>query len=56
MTGPLVVLGVLSVVGGWLNLPAFAGGSHVLEHWLEPVLAPARALATPLAHPHGMTE
>ena len=23
MTGPLVVLGVLSVVGGWLNLPAF---------------------------------
>ncbi len=23
MTGPLVVLGVLSAVGGWLNLPAF---------------------------------
>ena len=28
MTGPLVVLGVLSVIGGVLNLPAFAGGSH----------------------------
>jgi NADH-quinone oxidoreductase subunit L len=56
MTGPLVVLGILSVTGGGLNLPAFAGGSHFLEHWLEPVLEPAAALATPLAHPHGMTE
>ncbi|MEO5825452.1 MAG: NADH-quinone oxidoreductase subunit L [Gemmatimonadales bacterium] len=56
MTGPLVVLGVLSVTGGGLNLPAFAGGSHFLEHWLEPVLEPATALATPLAHPHGVTE
>ncbi|MBA3574710.1 MAG: hypothetical protein H0W37_07040 [Pseudonocardiales bacterium] len=56
MTGPLVVLGILSVTGGGLNLPAFAGGSHFLEHWLEPVLRPVTALAMPLAHPHGMTE
>ncbi len=41
MTGPLVVLGVLSVIGGVLNLPAFAGRHHLLEHWLEPVMAPA---------------
>src|SRR5687768_5648945 len=38
MTGPLVVLGVLSVVGGYLNLPAFMGEvSQKLHHWLEPV-------------------
>ena len=39
MTGPLVVLGVLSAIGGWLNLPAFlaAGPVESLTHWLEPV-------------------
>jgi len=41
MTGPLVVLGVLSLVGGAINLPAFIGGGAGLEHWLEPVTAPA---------------
>jgi NADH-quinone oxidoreductase subunit L len=40
MTLPLVVLGILTVVGGWLNLPAIAplGPTGVLEHWLEPVV------------------
>jgi NADH-quinone oxidoreductase subunit L len=56
MTGPLVALGVLSVLGGAINLPAFAGGSHFLEHWLEPVLEPANALLDPLHLPHGTTE
>ena len=39
MTVPLVVLGVLSAVGGWLNIPAFLpiGPIGTLEHWLEPV-------------------
>jgi NADH-quinone oxidoreductase subunit L len=55
MTGPLVVLGVLSVIGGALNLPAFAGGSHLLEHWLDPVLAPA-AQFVKLESPHGSAE
>jgi NADH-quinone oxidoreductase subunit L len=42
MTGPLVVLGVLSAVGGALNLPHFMGGvSQVLHHWLEPVTGEA---------------
>ena len=56
MTGPLAVLGVLTVVGGALNLPSFVGGSHALEHWLEPVLVPANALLDPLHLPHGTTE
>ena len=49
MTGPLVVLGVLSLVGGWLNLPAVItdlmpiGPSGTLEHWLEPVVGEATA-------------
>jgi NADH-quinone oxidoreductase subunit L len=51
MTGPLLVLGVLSVVGGWLNLPEFAhslGATERLHHWLEPVTALV-ALAVALA-------
>ncbi|HEY6785213.1 MAG TPA: NADH-quinone oxidoreductase subunit L, partial [Gemmatimonadales bacterium] len=39
MTGPLVVLGILSLAGGVLNLPALIGGNSWLEHWLEPVTA-----------------
>jgi NADH-quinone oxidoreductase subunit L len=40
LTGPLVVLGVLSVFGGWFNLPKFLplGPVGLLEHWLEPVV------------------
>jgi NADH-quinone oxidoreductase subunit L len=53
MTVPLIVLGVLSVVGGWIGIPKVIGENlgdlpNVLEHWLEPVvrvpqLAPAEA-------------
>jgi NADH-quinone oxidoreductase subunit L len=42
MTGPLVVLGVLSIAGGWLNLPELGpwpGPVEALHHWLEPVIA-----------------
>ena len=43
MTGPLLVLGVLSVVGGWLNLPESIpiGRVGVLDQWLEPVVGEA---------------
>ncbi|MDB4874070.1 MAG: proton-translocating NADH-quinone oxidoreductase, chain [Gemmatimonadetes bacterium] len=47
MTGPLVVLGVLTVIGGWLNLPEFAkvlGPVGMLDHWLEPVVGHSTAL------------
>jgi NADH-quinone oxidoreductase subunit L len=55
MTGPLVVLGLLTVVGGAINLPAFVGGHHWLESWLEPVTAAAAAFAR-VELPHGSTE
>jgi len=57
MTGPLLVLGILSVAGGLLNLPAFipAGPHHLLDAWLEPVLEPSRQFLK-LESPHGGTE
>ncbi len=54
MTGPLIVLAVLSAVGGLLNLPSFLGGG-ALDRWLEPVTQPA-ATSFPLHMPHGQTE
>ena len=55
MTGPLVVLGVLSLAGGVLNLPHLVGGHAALEHWLEPVLEPALRLRQ-VVMPEGSTE
>jgi NADH-quinone oxidoreductase subunit L len=49
MTGPLVVLGILTLAGGWLNLPHAITGtlpigpSEVLNRWLEPVVGAATA-------------
>jgi NADH-quinone oxidoreductase subunit L len=49
MTGPLVVLGILTIAGGWLNLPGVVtdfvplGPSEVLTHWLDPVVGGATA-------------
>lgn len=47
MTVPLVVLAVLSAVGGLLGIPEALGGTaipNVLEHWLEPIFAPGVAM------------
>jgi NADH-quinone oxidoreductase subunit L len=41
MTLPLMVLAVLSVIGGLINLPHFAGGNEFLAHWLAPILPEA---------------
>ena len=52
MTGPLVVLAILTAVGGWLNLPEVVtdlvpiGPREVLAHWLEPVVGGATARVT----------
>jgi len=44
MTGPLVVLGLLTVTGGALNIPELFHGHAFLEHWLEPVTSAAQRL------------
>jgi NADH-quinone oxidoreductase subunit L len=49
MTGPLVVLGALSLFGGWLNLPSmasFLGPTGGLDHWLDPVVGGATRAIT----------
>ena len=49
MTGPLVLLGIASAFGGWLNLPHFAGmlGTHeALGRWLEPVVGESQLRVT----------
>ena len=54
MTAPLVVLGVLSAIGGWLNVPAFLpiGPRGILEHWLEPVTGESALRITHGEAPH----
>lgn len=39
MTVPLVILAILAAFGGWLNVPAALGGSHLLADFLSPVFA-----------------
>jgi NADH-quinone oxidoreductase subunit L len=40
MTIPLIVLAILSVVGGFVGIPeVFASNAHALEHFLSPVIA-----------------
>ena len=51
MTIPLILLAVLSVLGGLVNWPRFAGGNIWLEHYLEPVLPSAEQLVQMTSHP-----
>jgi NADH-quinone oxidoreductase subunit L len=39
MLFPLVVLAILSVIGGWVGVPAAMGGHNEIEHFLDPVFA-----------------
>ncbi len=55
MTGPLVLLGILSLAGGLLNLPPFAGGHHAMERWLQPVSRAAEEFVK-VDMPHGQVE
>ena len=55
MTGPLVLLAVLSAAGGLLNLPELWGGGAWLHHWLEPVTEAGAALL-PAVHLSHATE
>ena len=44
MTFPLIVLAVLSVIGGLINLPNVLGGKHGLATFLTPVFADSAAV------------
>ncbi|MBE0558469.1 MAG: NADH-quinone oxidoreductase subunit L, partial [Proteobacteria bacterium] len=43
MTSVLVVLALLSVVGGFIGIPASLFGGNAIEHWLDPVFSRAHA-------------
>jgi len=43
MLGPLVVLAILSVIGGWLAAPALWGGTDYFSSFLAPVFASGQA-------------
>jgi NADH-quinone oxidoreductase subunit L len=49
MTIPLMILAVLSIVGGYVGVPQLLGGSNRIEQWLEPVFG-HHAAAAPAAH------
>ena len=51
MTFPLMVLALLSVVGGWVGIPAlFAKDAHLLSSYLSPVLGSQNGEAHHLSH------
>jgi NADH-quinone oxidoreductase subunit L len=63
MTGPLLVLGILTIAGGWLNLPEVitdlvpVGPSETLARWLEPVVGvPTERVAGTATHIAANTE
>jgi NADH-quinone oxidoreductase subunit L len=41
MTLPLAVLALLSIIGGWVGVPAALGGHNEIEHFLAPVFSTA---------------
>ena len=54
MTVPLMILAVLSVVGGWIGWPESLGGSDRFAHFLDPVIAQARAEVAAAAAESGL--
>lgn len=47
MTMPLIALAVLSVIGGFIGIPAVFGGNHALNAFLAPVFADSQTLQQP---------
>jgi NADH-quinone oxidoreductase subunit L len=58
MTGPVLVLGLLTVAGGWLNLPAAfpVGPAGILDQWLAPVTGASSTRLAGGAHLDHATE
>jgi NADH-quinone oxidoreductase subunit L len=40
---PLVVLAILSLIGGWVGVPHVFGGHNEIEHFLDPIFDPEAA-------------
>jgi NADH-quinone oxidoreductase subunit L len=54
MLFPLVVLAILSVIGGWVGVPAALGGHNEIERFLDPVFASGAVPAAASTAGHGL--
>ncbi|WP_263409217.1 NADH-quinone oxidoreductase subunit L [Terriglobus tenax] len=50
MTIPLAILALLSIIGGWVGVPAALGGHMEIEHFLAPVFGEAAKAAAEPSH------
>ncbi|MCI0531871.1 MAG: NADH-quinone oxidoreductase subunit L [candidate division Zixibacteria bacterium] len=50
MTVPLIILAVLSLVGGYIGLPQSLGGSNQFEHFLAPIFQAAHGVEHSSSH------
>jgi NADH-quinone oxidoreductase subunit L len=53
MLGPLVILAILSVIGGWVGVPAAMGGHDEIGHFLDPVFASGATTETSVTTSNG---
>jgi len=57
MTLPLILLAVLSAIGGYLGIPHALGGSNLFHHYLDPVVGLGQGKLLQASHdgvlPHG---
>ncbi len=51
MTIPLIILAILSAIGGFIGLPHYTGAVNYFEHFLEPVFQQAMTVYSTV-HPH----
>ncbi len=50
MIAPLMVLALLSIVGGWVGVPAFMGGHNEIGNFLAPVMTASATSSTATEH------
>ena len=53
MLGPLVILAILSIIGGWVGVPAAMGGHDEIGHFLDPVFASGASAEAAATTSHG---
>jgi len=50
MTVPLIVLAILSAIGGFIGLPHYLGVPNLFDHWLDPVFKSANNITAVYRH------
>ncbi len=50
MSVPLAILALLSIIGGWVGVPAALGGHNEIEHFLDPVFSTGAVVEAATSH------